>query len=59
MANNNVLGEIEVNRLPTNAEEFEWNGWAFKYTKSHILHSLCTSADKCKNQPEEQCLLCL
>ncbi|KAH1026510.1 hypothetical protein HUJ05_000171 [Dendroctonus ponderosae] len=54
-----VQGEVEVFRLPADAEEFEWNNWKFKYTKSHILHSLCTSPEKCKNQPVDQCLLCL
>lgn len=54
-----VRKEVDVQRLPTDAEEFECNGWTFKYTKSHILHSLCTTAETCKNCPEEQCLLCL
>ncbi|XP_066257184.1 TIP41-like protein [Euwallacea similis] len=59
MSFDNGKGELEVNRLPTDAEEFEWSGWTFKYTKSHILHSLCSSSEKCKKQAAEQCLLCL
>ncbi|XP_030758492.1 TIP41-like protein [Sitophilus oryzae] len=59
MSINNTKGEIDVQRLPTDAEQFDCNGWVFKYTKSHILHSLCTTSDQCKNEPEKQCLLCL
>ncbi|CAH1124635.1 unnamed protein product [Ceutorhynchus assimilis] len=61
MSANNIetpKSELEVHRLPTDAEEFEFNGWLFKYTKSHILHSLCSTPEKCKSQ-QEQCLLCL
>lgn len=59
MSVNNVKGEVDVQRLPTDAEEYSYSGWLFKYTKSHILHSLCTTRDQCENLPEKQCLLCL
>ncbi|KAL1513091.1 hypothetical protein ABEB36_002560 [Hypothenemus hampei] len=59
MSVDKTKGEVEVHRLPTDAEEFECNGWTFKYTKSHILHSLCITSEKCKNQSEDKCLLCL
>lgn len=51
--------EIEIARLPVNAEEFSYNEWTMKYTKSHILHSICTTAEKCKTHCKDQCLLCL
>ncbi|KAJ8911038.1 hypothetical protein NQ315_004684 [Exocentrus adspersus] len=56
---NNVKGEIDIQRLPVNFEEHKFNDWTVKYTKSHILHSLCTSSENCKEKPLEQCLLCL
>lgn len=55
---NNVRGEIEISRLPMDAEEYNVEDWTIKYTKSHILHSICNTTEKCKI-PEEQCLLCL
>ncbi|KAF7277730.1 hypothetical protein GWI33_009277 [Rhynchophorus ferrugineus] len=59
MSVNSVKGEVDVQRLPTDAEEYSYCGWLFKYTKSHILHSLCTTSEQCKTHPESQCLLCL
>ncbi|XP_050307792.1 TIP41-like protein isoform X1 [Anthonomus grandis grandis] len=59
MAAENAKDDAEVGRLPTDSEDFEWQGWKFKYTKSHILHSICSSPEKCKSTPEEQCCLCL
>ncbi|XP_019877198.1 TIP41-like protein [Aethina tumida] len=53
-----VKGEIDIQRLPVNSEEYESSGWLFKYTKSHILHSICPSGDKCKDNDENACLLC-
>ncbi|XP_023016005.1 TIP41-like protein [Leptinotarsa decemlineata] len=55
----NAEGEIEIQRLPVNSEEHTFNGWTVKYTKSHILHSICRTSEKCKVKSEEQCLLCL
>ncbi|XP_060531213.1 TIP41-like protein isoform X2 [Cylas formicarius] len=59
MSVHNQTGEVDVHRLPTDSEEFELNNWSFKYTKSHILHSVCTTPEKCSSKSEEQCLLCL
>ncbi|XP_072391762.1 TIP41-like protein [Diabrotica undecimpunctata] len=56
---NNVKGEIEIYRLPVNAEEYVINDWTIKYTKSHILHSICANTETCSSKPEERCLLCL
>ncbi|KAJ8929504.1 hypothetical protein NQ314_017797 [Rhamnusium bicolor] len=56
---NNIKGEIDIQRLPMNFEEQTFNNWTVKYTKSHILHSLCTTIEKCKEEPGGQCLLCL
>ncbi|XP_057660256.1 TIP41-like protein [Diorhabda carinulata] len=52
-------GEIEIHRLPVNSEEYTINDWTMKFTKSHILHSICTNNDACNSKPEERCLLCL
>ncbi|XP_018570594.1 TIP41-like protein [Anoplophora glabripennis] len=56
---NNIKGEIDIQRLPVNFEEYKINDWTIKYTKSHILHSLCVTTEKCNEKLEEQCLLCL
>ncbi|VEN53842.1 unnamed protein product [Callosobruchus maculatus] len=49
---------IEIQRLPVNSEEQVFHDWTIKYTKSHILHSICSSSEKCKD-PASQCLLCV
>lgn len=54
----NVKGEIEISRLPMDSEEYNIEDWTIKYTKSHILHSICNTVEKCKT-PQDQCLLCL
>lgn len=54
----NIKGEIDIQRLPVNEEEYKFNNWTIKYKKSHILHSLCTTPEKCKENATEQCLLC-
>ncbi|EFA01841.1 TIP41-like protein [Tribolium castaneum] len=51
--------EIDIQRLPVNSEEHIFHDWVIKYKKSHILHSICTSAEKCKDLSQEPCLLCL
>lgn len=51
--------EIEIQRLPVNSEEHIFNDWIVKYKKSHILHSICATSEKCKNDSNEPCLLCL
>lgn len=56
---NNVKGDIEIQRLPVNAEEYLINDWTIKYTKSHILHSICTTNEICTSHPEQRCLLCV
>jgi len=38
-----------IPRLPVNSEEEQFHDWIIKYTKSHILHSQCSTADKCAN----------
>ncbi|CAH1159651.1 unnamed protein product [Phaedon cochleariae] len=55
----NDKGEIEIQRLPVDSEEYKINDWTMKYTKSHILHSICPTKDVCNSTPNEQCLLCL
>lgn len=55
----NENNEIDIHRLPVNSEEYHFHDWTIKYTKSHILHSQCTSQEKCKSNPEEQCQFCV
>lgn len=56
---NNIKGEIDIARLPVNSEEQIFHDWTVKYTKSHILSSTCTTPEKCKENPSEQCNLCV
>ncbi|KAG5882117.1 hypothetical protein JTB14_016880 [Gonioctena quinquepunctata] len=56
---NSAEGEIEIQRLPVDSEENVFNDWKVKYTKSHILHSICKSNETCKTKSDEQCQLCL
>lgn len=55
----NVKSEIDIQRLPVNSEEHKFNNWIVKYTKSHILHSQCATADKCADKTQEPCQFCL
>lgn len=54
----NIRGEIEISRLPVDSEEYNIQDWSIKYTKSHILHSICSTPDKCKDG-DKTCMLCL
>lgn len=55
----NENNEIDIHRLPVNSEEHNFHDWIIKYTKSHILHSQCTSTDKCNQNDQETCQFCM
>ncbi|XP_065158009.1 TIP41-like protein [Atheta coriaria] len=50
---------VNIPRLPVDSEEQQFESWLIKYTKSHILHSQCTTADKCANTSSERCTFCV
>lgn len=56
---NSIKGEIDIQRLPVDSEEHTFNNWVIKYRKSHILHSQCTTNEKCSNNAEEKCQFCM
>lgn len=55
----NVKSDADIERLPVNSEEHKFNDWTVKYTKSHILHSQCTTTAKCADETQEKCQFCL
>lgn len=61
MANDkiSIKSDIDIQRLPVDTEEQTFNDWLVKYTKSHILHSQCTNADKCADESQETCRFCV
>lgn len=58
-AANSVKGEIDIQRLPVDAEEHNFNNWTVKYKKSHILHSQCSTTERCNSGCEEKCQFCM
>uniref|UniRef100_A0A336MVD6 TIP41-like protein n=1 Tax=Culicoides sonorensis TaxID=179676 RepID=A0A336MVD6_CULSO len=52
-------GAKTIPRLPVDSETTTFNNWTISYTKSHILKSICTRNNECKQEkPEECCELC-
>lgn len=55
-----IKSDVDIQRLPVDSEEQTFNKWNVKYTKSHILHSQCTTAEKCAAQnSDETCRFCV
>lgn len=54
-----VKSGVDIQRLPVNSDEQKFQDWIIKYTKSHILPSQCSTADKCAGQINEKCPFCL
>ncbi|KAB0799154.1 hypothetical protein PPYR_07034 [Photinus pyralis] len=54
-----TIDNININNLPINSEEYKINDWLFKYKKSHILHSKCSTPDSCKNDSCTPCVFCM
>ncbi|KAL3266249.1 hypothetical protein HHI36_010429 [Cryptolaemus montrouzieri] len=59
MSEANLKDDGDIQRLPVNSELFTFNNWIIKYTKSHILHSGCTTPESCKDPSGSSCLLCI
>ncbi|GAB0092663.1 TIP41-like protein [Sergentomyia squamirostris] len=55
---NSILDDAGIPRLPVNSESVKYNDWNIKYTKSHILKSICTNDNKCKLNETDCCELC-
>lgn len=53
-----MADEVDIQRLPVNANENHFDNWTIKFTKSHILHSQCSTADKCAARAE-MCNFCI
>ncbi|GJQ81204.1 hypothetical protein Trydic_g23372 [Trypoxylus dichotomus] len=56
---NNIKGEIDIQRLPVDAEEHTFNNWTVKYKRSHILHSQCSTIEKCSATTDDKCQFCI
>ncbi|XP_022909225.1 TIP41-like protein [Onthophagus taurus] len=54
----NIKTEVDIQRLPVDSEEHKFNDWMVKYKKSHILHSQCSTADRCSTS-SEKCQFCV
>lgn len=56
----NTRPDVDMQRLPVNYEEYSFNNWTISYKKSHILHSQCTTTEKCAAATtcEDCCLFC-
>ncbi|KAK5643635.1 hypothetical protein RI129_007480 [Pyrocoelia pectoralis] len=50
---------IDINNLPINSEEYKINDWLIKYKKSHILHSQCSTTEKCADSTYPPCPFCM
>ncbi|KAF2886678.1 hypothetical protein ILUMI_19496 [Ignelater luminosus] len=55
----NVKSEVDIQRLPVNSEEHKFHDWIIRYTKSHILHSQCSTVDQCTKDIDHQCQFCI
>jgi hypothetical protein len=55
----NTSDQPQISRLPVNSEEIKFGDWTILYKKSHILASVCTTPDKCSQDENKLCQLCL
>lgn len=54
-----IKSDVDIQRLPVDSEEQTFTNWKVKYTKSHILHSQCATAEKCAESAQETCRFCM